>query len=65
MLDKYELAKELTIAAINNKLINPNTNTDPSNGNTEEYCKAINENIAKNVAAFYNKLIQNLTTETD
>ncbi|MCT8975532.1 hypothetical protein N4T77_02860 [Clostridium sp. CX1] len=52
-MSKEEIAKELTLAAINNKLITVNTSKFDS---YVEY----SEKVAENVAAFYNKLMEQL-----
>lgn len=53
ILTKAEIAKELTLAAINNDLIIKAVQDKSS-------YKAMNEELAENVAAFYNKLMDNL-----
>lgn len=52
-MKKVEIAKELTIAALNNKLISNNVEENDS------YVH-INQQIAENVAAFFNKLVESL-----
>ncbi len=52
-MNKYEIAKELTITAIQNHCFNPNVESNDS-------YKHINEQIAESVAAFFNKLVENL-----
>lgn len=52
-MTKVEVAKEITIAAIQNDLVNPKTS------NNDSYIH-MNEQVAENVAAFYNKLIEKL-----
>jgi hypothetical protein len=53
IMTKAELAKELTLAALNNKYISEGVLDKTS------YI-SINEQIAENVAAFYNKLMEKL-----
>jgi hypothetical protein len=57
-LTKYEVAKELTITAINNQLI-LKSDVMASDFNT------MNLQVAENVAAFYNKLVESLKDRTD
>ena len=52
-MTKTELAKELTIVALNNKYIVDTVS------NKESYV-SMNQQVAENVAAFYNKLVEKL-----
>jgi hypothetical protein len=52
-LNKYEIAKELTITAIQNNCFNHDVD------NKDSY-KHINEQVAENIAAFFNKLVKEL-----
>jgi hypothetical protein len=52
-LNKNDIAKELTIAALNNKYI-------ISNASDRTSTVSMSESVAENVAAFYNKLIEKL-----
>jgi len=49
-LNKYEIAKELTVTALNNKYITHGID------NSECNYVSMSEQLAENVAAFYNKL---------
>lgn len=55
-MNKQQIAKELTIAALEVKIIEPTVSS------YENYLD-LNEKIAENVAAFYNKLIEKLNIE--
>lgn len=53
-MNKYEVAKEITLAAISNKSINTRAVDNKSSFKDE------NKEIAENIATFYNTLVQNL-----
>lgn len=55
-LNKYELAKELTIAAITSNVINASADDHTTS-------KSMNVSIASNIATFYNTLVEQIKVE--
>lgn len=57
-MNKYEIAKDLTIAALQNHYVSTNVDVN------DTYIH-MSEQVAENVAVFYNKLVEKLSIKED